>query len=144
VLPLPRGSISFLDRLNVFYLVPFLSSSAYKLPMKNAIILIFCLFAYNTFAKPIEVDVISAKFNVEDQLQHPSLCLTVIRVPATGELLGVVEGLYDCFYARTAKRSPDHKIMIDLKTLKTFQDSELHNHLQMIDGQLQFLFSEGE
>jgi len=112
--------------------------------MKNTLILIFCLFAYNAFAKETEVDVISAEFNIEDHLQHKSLCLTVVRVPATGEFLGVVEGLYDCFYARAAKRSIDHKIKIDLNILRHFEDHDLHNHLQMMDGQLEFLFSEGE
>lgn len=112
--------------------------------MKNIIILIVCFFAFNTLAKPVEVDVISAELGVEDHEQKKTLCLTVVRVPQTGALLGVVEGIYDCYYARTAKKSPDHKISIDLKKLKSFQVRELRDHLQSMDAQLKFLFSAGE
>ena len=112
--------------------------------MKNILILIICFLSLNAFSKPIEVDVISAEFNVEDHFQEKSLCLTVVRVPATGELLGVVEGIEDCFYARSARKSPNHKIKIDLSKLRAFSIVDLHHHLQTLDAQLQFLFSEGE
>lgn len=112
--------------------------------MKNILILIFCLLSFNSFAKSIEVDVISAEFGVEDHFQNKTLCLTVVRVPANGELIGLVEDIQDCFYARTAKRSPDHKIRVDLKKLRAFTVHELQTHLQTLDTQLKFLFSEGE
>lgn len=112
--------------------------------MKNILILIVCLISLDTFAKAIEVDVISTEFGVTDHLQNNSLCLTIVRVPADGSLIGVVEGIHDCFYARTAKKSVDNKIMIDMNGLRTFSVSELHDHLQTLDTQLKFLFSEGE
>jgi hypothetical protein len=121
------------------------ASFGHKKPlMKNILILIVCLISLDTFAKSIEVDVISTEFGVADHLQNNSLCLTVVRVPADGSLLGVVEGIQDCFYARAAKKSADHKIQIDMNTLRAFSISELHDHLQTLDGQLKFLFSEGE
>lgn len=112
--------------------------------MKNVLILIVCFLSLNAFSKSIEVDVISTEYNVEDHFQRKSLCLTVVRVPATGELLGVVEGIEDCFYARSAKKSPTHKISIDLSKLKAFSVVDLRDHLQTLDAQLLFLFSEGE
>ena len=112
--------------------------------MKNTLILIVCLFSLNSFAKSVEVDVLSADFGIADHQQNKTLCLTVVRVPATGDLLGVVEGIHDCFYARSAKKSADHKIHLDLKKLKSLSIPELHDHLQTIDTQLKFLFSEGE
>ncbi len=112
--------------------------------MKNIMILLVCLFCWNSFAASVEVDVLSVDFGIEDHLQNKSLCLTVVRVPATGALLGVLEGIHDCFYARTAKRSPNHKIQLDLKKLTAFTIPELQDHLQSIDTQLKFLFSQGE
>jgi hypothetical protein len=112
--------------------------------MKNILILIVCLFSLNSFAKTVEVDVISAEFGIEDHLQNKSLCLTVVRVPFDGSLLGVVEEIQDCFYARRAKKSPNQKIRIDIKKLRVFTMTELLDHLQTIDTQLKFLFSEGE
>lgn len=112
--------------------------------MKNLLILIVCFLSLNTFAKTIEVDVISAEFGVEDHFQKNTLCLTVVRIPSDGSIVGVVEGIHDCFYARSAKKSPDHKIHLDLNNLHTFTISELHDHLQSLDGQLKFLFSQGE
>ncbi len=112
--------------------------------MKNILILIVCLFCLNSFAHSVEVDVISADFGVEDHLQNKSLCLTVVRVPSNGALIGVVESIQDCFYARSAKKSPDHKINLDLQQLRAFTNPELQAHLQTLDTQLKFLFSEGE
>ncbi|MBA2405221.1 MAG: hypothetical protein H0V66_10655 [Bdellovibrionales bacterium] len=112
--------------------------------MKNILILIVCFFCLNSFAKAVEVDVISAEFGVADHQQNKTLCLTVVRVPQNGALLGVVEGIHDCFYARSAKKSPDHKIQLDIKKLSPVTLPELQDHLQTIDTQLKFLFSEGE
>lgn len=112
--------------------------------MKNLIILIVCLLSLDTFAKTIEVDVISSEFGVPDHLQKNTLCLTIVRVPADGSLVGLVEGIHDCFYARTAKKSADHKIQVELNDLRPISIPELHDHLQTLDTQLKFLFSEGE
>lgn len=112
--------------------------------MKNIIILLACLFSLNSFSKTVEVDVLSWEFGVEDQNQEKTLCLTVVRIPETGALLGVVEDIGDCFYARSAKRSSDHKIHLNLKGLREFSIIELREHLQTFDAQLEFLFSDGE
>lgn len=112
--------------------------------MKTTLISLLCLVTFNSFAKPIEVDVLSAHFGVEDHTQRPSLCLTVVRVPSNGALIGVVEGIEDCFYARRAKKAPAHKIELDIKKLKKFSVPELASHLQSLDTQLEFLFSQGE
>jgi hypothetical protein len=112
--------------------------------MKHLTLFLFCLFSFHSFAKSTSVDVLSSEFGFLDQHQRKTLCLTVIRVPQTGALLGVVESIQDCFYARAAKKSPDHKIRIDLQKLKKQDVSELHQYLQSLDAQLEFLFSDGE
>lgn len=113
--------------------------------MKNIIILLFCLFSLQSFAsRTIEVDVISAEFGVEDFDQRKTLCLTVVRIPANGKLLGIVESIDDCFYARTAKKAPNHKLNIVLSPLKAIDHPEMREHLQRMDTQLEFYFSDGE
>lgn len=102
------------------------------------------LISLNAHATLTEVDVLSADFGVEDNLQNKTLCLTVVRVPKSTRLLGIVETIQDCFFARQAKKAPSHKIKIDLKTLQKLEDFDLRQHLQTLDTQLQFYFSDGE
>lgn len=111
--------------------------------MKNFIILFFSLFALNAFAVT-EVDVLSAEYAVKDYNQEGTLCLTVIRVPDNGSLLGVVEDIGDCYYARLARRSYNHKLALDLNKLQKIEHTELREHLQKLDTQLEFYFSDGE
>ena len=110
--------------------------------MKNIIILIFCLISFNTFAATTEVDVISAEFGVEDYTHRKTLCLTVVRVPKSGSLLGIVESIQDCFIARTAKKN--NRIHLAVKKLKKIDEPEMREHLQRLDTQLEFYFSDGE
>jgi hypothetical protein len=110
--------------------------------MKNILILVFAFMSFESFAHPVEVEVISAEFGVEDHKYNKSLCLTVARVPKTGELLGLVEGIYDCFYTRKAKKAP--RIKVELSEFKKIELPELQSHLQSLDTQLKFLFSQGE
>lgn len=113
--------------------------------MKNFLILLFCLFSFSALsATTTEVDVISAEFGVEDFDQRKTLCLTVVRVPANGKLLGVVEDIGDCFYARLAKKSRNHKLHLPLKKLKIVKHPEMREHLQRMDTQLEFYSSDGE
>lgn len=109
--------------------------------MKNLIILIFCLFAYSAFAST-EVDVLSAEFGVEDDAQRKTLCLTTVRVPSNGKLLGIVEDIYDCYYARLGKKN--HTLQLAMKKLKKIDDPNLRDHLQRMDAQLEFYFSDEE
>jgi hypothetical protein len=112
--------------------------------MKNILILVFCLLSFNSFAQTLEVDILSAEFGVEDYHHNKTLCLTVVRVPSTGALLGIVEDIHDCFIARAAKKSPNHKLRVDLKRLIKYPSPQMRQHLQTIDAQLEFLFSDGE
>ena len=107
--------------------------------MKSIFLLIALVCSVSSFSA--EVDVINAEFGVEDESGKPELCLTVVRLPKTGEVVGIVESLYDCFYTRQAKKNP--RININLKTL-TRPDSGLLQHLQSRDASLEFLFSDGE
>lgn len=105
--------------------------------MKNLIVVALSLFSLNLFA--FEAEVISAEFMVENEL-----CLTIVRVPATGELLGVVEDIRDCFYARLAKKNPHLPLELHDKYLLPLTHKELLQYLQTMDAQLKFYFSEGE
>ncbi len=110
--------------------------------MKNIIILLFCLISFNTFSATTEVDVISAEFGVEDYTHRKTLCLTVVRIPDSGSLLGIVEPIEDCFYARTGKKNS--RIHLALKKLQKIDEPEMFEHLQRMDTQLEFYFSDGE
>lgn len=107
--------------------------------MKSILLLISLVYSVSSFSA--EVDVLSAEFGVEDESGKPQLCLTVIRLPKTGAVVGIVETLYDCFLTRQAKKNP--RININLKTL-TKPESGLLEHLQGQDPSLEFLFSDGE
>lgn len=111
--------------------------------MKNILILLFCLLSFNAFSAT-EVDVISTEFPVEDFDQRKTLCLTVIRLPTEGRILGVVESIEDCFYARMSKKSSDHKIRLNVKKLHKIEHPEMAEHLQRLQGPLEFYFSEGD
>lgn len=110
--------------------------------MKNFLILIFCLLSWNAFS--MELDVLSSEFPLEDQDQRKTLCLTVVRVPASGKLLGIVEDITDCFYARKARKIQGQKLDVETSYLKKIMDKKLGQHLQRIDPQLEFYFSDGE
>ena len=112
--------------------------------MKNTIILLFCLLSLNSFSATTEVDVISAEFGVEDYNHRKSLCLTVVRVPKSGSLMGIVESLEDCFYARIAKKAPYNRIQLAVKKLQKIDEPEMREHLQRMDTQLDFYYSDGE
>ena len=113
--------------------------------MKLFIALLFTFISFQAFSSSAtEVDVISAEFPVEDYDQRKTLCLTIVRVPKTGKLLGIVESIEDCFYARSARKSQDHKIRLPIKKLHKIEQSQMREHLQRIDTQLEFYFSDGE
>ena len=110
--------------------------------MKNIIILITLILSFDTFAKPVIMDVISAEFAVEDQNHNKSLCLTVVRLPKSGDLLGLVESVEDCFYARKAKKT--NSLKIDLNAFRKITTPAFEAHLKGLDPQLKFYLSEGE
>ncbi len=110
--------------------------------MKTLLTCLFILIASQAFAS--EVEILSHELGLADQNNAKTLCLTIIKVPETEEVFGVLESIEDCYYARQARRSPDHKIDLDLDLLSPVTHPELLQHLQNLDGQLKFLFSEGE
>ena len=112
--------------------------------MKNIFILSLFLFSFNSLAKSIVVDVVSAEYGIEDHHLRPSLCLTVVRLPSEGHLIGIVENIEDCFYARMANSSHNHQLKIDFSKFNPFKAGALREHLQTLDAQLEFLFSDGE
>lgn len=107
--------------------------------MKTILLLTALLFSVSSFSA--EVDVISAEFGVDDEAGNPELCLTVVRLPKTGAVVGIIESLYDCFYTRQAKKNP--RIDINFKRLSN-PESGLREHLQSRDASLEFLYSDGE
>jgi len=112
--------------------------------MKSLLIISLFLLASPVFAQKLELEIVSAEFGVEDEAHNKTLCLTVLRVPESGELLGVVESIQDCFYARLAHRVPNNRLTLDLRFLSPLQYPELMAHLQKLDTQLKFYFSEGD
>jgi hypothetical protein len=107
--------------------------------MKITLALLSLVFSLSSFA--IEVDVISAEIGVEDESGRPELCLTVVRVPSTAKLVGIVETKFDCFYTRQAKRNA--RIDVNHKLLSKVERALLR-HLQSRDPNLEFVYSDGE
>jgi hypothetical protein len=112
--------------------------------MKNIILLLCSLISFEVLAAKVEVDVISAEIGVRDQFRNKSLCVTAVRVPQGGKLLGLVEGIYDCYYARAAKKSYNHRIKVEMNDFKPIQMPELRYHLKTLDSQLTYVLSDGE
>ncbi len=107
--------------------------------MKNIVILLFCLFSFSGFSQ-VSVDIISAEYPVEDYTGRPSLCLTVVRT-TEGKLIGIVEPIEDCFYARKARRASGNRLTVFTKNLTRIQEGQLKQHLQSRDTQLEFYYS---
>lgn len=95
-------------------------------------------------AKKVEVDVLSSEIGVHDHNNRKTLCLTVVRVPKAGNLLGLVEDIGDCFYARKAKKLNKNRMVVELDSFKQIEHRELRKHLQTTDAQLKFYISTGE
>lgn len=113
--------------------------------MKILIALLFSFVTFQAFSgTTTEVDVISAEYPVEDYDLRKTLCLTVVRVPKSGKLLGVVEDIQDCYYARMARKSQNHKLHLEAKKLQKISHPQMREHLQRLDPQLEFYFSDGE
>lgn len=104
---------------------------------------IFFLLTSNAMAKPLAVEVLSVEFGVKDQLQQKSLCLTVMRISSSGKMIGVIEDIWDCFIARTAKKGRHQQFMLAVDQLSPLPSS-LVNHLQRPGRPLEFYYSEGE
>jgi hypothetical protein len=102
------------------------------------------IFPASAAGNELEVDILTVELGLADHQRQPTLCLTVIRLPDSGELLGIVEDIWDCYYARSAKKSRDGRLMLKTTGLLPLSHPELRAHLQRLDGQLQFYFSEGE
>lgn len=109
--------------------------------MKHLIALFATLLSLSSYAASVEV--ISAEYQVENERQEKTLCLTVVRVPESGEILGIVEDIYDCFYAREARRNPENLLDINPRYLREVHPNLLQ-HLQSQGEPLRFYFSDGE
>ncbi len=107
--------------------------------MNFFLVSLLTIIAHSAFA--MEVEVISSEYQVENEVQERSLCLTMVRVPQNGELLGIVEDITDCFYARSANKSL--RLEIDHRDLRPVHPSLLE-HLQRPELAIKFYFSSGE
>jgi hypothetical protein len=107
--------------------------------MKNFILLFSLFFSMNTFSS-ISVDVISAHYPVADHEGKNTLCVTVVRIP-TGNILGIVENIEDCFYARKVKRTGAATLRMSLRSLTKISGNNLQQHLQRLDRELEFYYS---
>lgn len=112
--------------------------------MKFIFAALLVLLPFTGLAQILDMEIISAEFAVEDEEFKKTLCLTIVRFPQSGELLGLVEEIHDCFYARKARRSPHNKLTVNFQDFSPLEYQELKSHLQRIDTQLKFYFSKGE
>ena len=111
--------------------------------MKTILSALFLLSSSLSYASGLtSARVVSADIGINDQQQRQTLCLTVVEVKPSSEVMAIVEDITDCYYARQAKNSAI--IEISLADLKLVDQPELRQHLQSFDSSLPFYFSEVE
>lgn len=110
--------------------------------MKTLIAIITFAFALSVQAAQLEV--MDAQIGVLDYTNRPTLCLTVVRDLETNELLGIVEDITDCFYARKALRNPSMILELHDNAFRKMDAGKMLIHLQEIDPALKFLWSNHE
>lgn len=109
-----------------------------------AFVLFCATLSAQAAALQLRVQVIDAQFGVEDSAGQKTLCLTVARDVESSRLVGVVEDITDCYWARQAHRTPEKILSLPRKDLKPVSDPALLQRLQGFDSQLEFLWSSAE
>lgn len=112
--------------------------------MLRFFIVFLLLLSVAQAADTVKLEVIDAQFNVRDYTDRPSLCVTIVRDLTEGKLLGIVEDVTECYWARQARRNPTHSLEIPRHELQKIQDEDLQVHLQAFDSQLEFLWSSND
>lgn len=112
--------------------------------MKAFFIIMLCFISLQAKAKRVNVDVLSVELGALDHLGKKTLCLTVVRVPASGELLGLVEDIYACHYGRAANKAKTNRINVEMRELRDFSVMELKDYFQALDSQLKFYYVDNE
>lgn len=112
--------------------------------MKAFFIIMLCFISLQAKAKRVNVDVLSVELGVMDHLGNKTLCLTVVRVPSSGELLGLVEDIYSCYYGRAASKAKNNRLHVEMKELRDFSVNELKDYFQALDSQLKFYYIDTE
>lgn len=92
----------------------------------------------------LNVQVINVDIGLNDYADRPTLCLTTAREVETGRLVGVVEDIGDCFYARQANRSPETVLQVPRQYLRPVKTGQMLRHLQAFDSQLEFFWSNAD
>lgn len=111
--------------------------------MKTIFTVFFLISSSLSYASGLtSARVVSSDIGVNDQRQRQTLCLTVVEVRPSNEVIAIVEDITDCYYARQALTSPI--IELSLADLKPVDQPSLRDHLQSFDSSLPFYFSEVE
>jgi len=92
----------------------------------------------------LEVQVINVDIGLNDYTDRPTLCLVTAREVSSGRLVGLLEDIGDCFYARQARRSPEKNLRIPGADLSPVKEKEMLQHLQAFDSQLEFFWSSAD
>lgn len=101
-------------------------------------------FALALSVQAAQLEVMDAQIGVLDYTNRPTLCLTVVRDLETNELLGIVEDITDCFYARKASRNPSMILELPDNAFRKMDAGKMLIHLQAFDPALKFLWSNHE
>mgnify|MGYP003393581062 CR=1 FL=1 len=92
----------------------------------------------------LEVQVINVDIGLNDYTDRPTLCLVTGREVSSGRMVGLLEDIGDCFYARQAKRSPEQVLKLPGRYLSPVKEQEMLQHLQAFDSQLEFFWSNAD
>lgn len=99
-----------------------------------------CFAAKRTLA----IQVINVEIGLNDYTDRPTLCLVVGREVSSGRLVGLIEDIGDCFYARQARRAPEKVLKLPGQYLRPVREQEMLSHLQAFDSQLEFFWSSAD
>lgn len=113
---------------------------------RSALFLILLVSASRLMAGPakLDVQVISVEIGLNDYENRPTLCLTIGRELKSGHLVGVIEDITDCFWARQANRAPEKILKLPKNYLSPVEEGQMLNHLQAFDSQLEFFWSNAD
>lgn len=113
---------------------------------RSALFLILLVSASRLMAAPasLNVQVISVEIGLHDYEDRPTLCLTIARELKSGLLVGLIEDITDCFWARQANRSPEKILRLPKNYLSPVKQGQMLNHLQAFDSQLEFFWSNAD
>jgi hypothetical protein len=105
-----------------------------------ALITLLLSFGFNAQAAGfIRAEVQDVTIGALDWEGRPTLCVVVVKDLQSQELLGLIEDITDCYWARQAKHQKILRVPVD--AFAPLDNTAMLQHLQALDSQLEFFWS---